>query len=683
MESNVIPEASSLFTFGDIKRCVREKKNGPLKFAKLNTSLASKIKTKVTSNSTLFKTSLKLNNKALAMALSTEKENSRRLKNEKLLLQKEVNELHVQNVLLCRKLNYLNKTLIEIKAFLNNNLLTAIEVSTLSECVQKHLALEGNQCNSIGHQPEIFDLPVRSIKICASDHFALRHDGKQQDNISVCEGDTLFKQTTILSKETGEDEINIDLLTSEKNIPKSNAIDKTETIFATNTCSGENQSCVKQTPSGTFMLDLNKAPSVEDRHSRAHNNNPFPTHEYVTERKKQAMSSLSNVQSISNFDTKTDPNSMFHCDTGKVLTTHEMGNQIAPNGVGKMAHTEPSSQLNNEPTLKDKVHFINDQKPEETVYDTDMELTASELGEILIVKSKDKDKSANIVKADKLSTNLRKVCYSRTEKQIKKKHNSKPKKHTEKVLNSRKVKKISTTEPQNSEPQKKEQFQRKTTQEMKVKSTSEHDVGDVSINSNKKNKWMHLGRLSNLKSPQTTNILQNEDIKDNSETVKNSDNQAPEQDFDASNSKVPRGYCIESLPFAESHIFDITTSKQDLLAGKVNSKPTMKKMTYLVDSNYSGKENKKHLKRNLKGCGSKECEPENQTKPDQNTNITIECSNKEVNCRTSEKSAHSLVVPNTDKINEEFSQGDARRIFAKASRKTYIIRSGSLKQKKN
>lgn len=443
----------------------------------------------------------------------------------------------------------------------------------------------------------------------------------------------------------------------------------------------ENQSCVKQTSSGTFMLDLNKAPSVGDRRSRAHNNNPFPTHGYVTERKKQAMSCLSNVQSINNFDTKTDPNSMFRYDNGKVLPTHEMDKQIAPNGIGKVAHTEPSSQLNNEPTLKDKVHFRNDQKPEETVFDTDMELTTSELGEIIIVKSKDKDKSTNIVKADKLSTNLRKVHCSRTEKQIKKKHNNKPKKHTEKVLN-RKIKKIRTTEPQNSEPQKKEPFQRKTAQEMKVKSTSELDVGDIYINSNKKNKWMHLGRLSNQKSPQTTNILQNEDIKDNSEIVKNLDNQAPEQDV--SNSKVPGGYCIESLPFAENHIFDIVLSKQGLLDGDVNTKPTRKKMTYLVDSNYFGKENEKHLKRNVKGCGSKDCEPENQRKPEQNTNITIECSNKEVNCycRTAEKSTHPLVVTNTDKISKEFSQNDARRIFAKASRKTYIIHSGSFKQKK-
>ncbi|KAI2526373.1 SGO2 isoform 1, partial [Pan troglodytes] len=82
-----VMETGSLFTSG-IKRHLKDKRIS--KTTKLNVSLASKIKTKILNNSSIFKISLKHNNRALAQALSREKENSRRITTEKMLLQKEV-----------------------------------------------------------------------------------------------------------------------------------------------------------------------------------------------------------------------------------------------------------------------------------------------------------------------------------------------------------------------------------------------------------------------------------------------------------------------------------------------------------------------------------------------------------------------------------------------------------------
>ncbi|KAM6200384.1 shugoshin 2 [Sarcoramphus papa] len=234
MDKQATAKLSTIFTSDAVKGHMK-KRDGTLQAAKRNASLASKIKTKLLNNSSMFKVSLKQNNKALAVALSVEKENSRKLKNEKIFLQKEVEKLQLHNILLRRKLNCLNKTLTEIEAFLNDNLLTAIEISSLSEHLQNSLPLSpgpssptDNQFKSTCRSARSAELPVKLPLIATA-------NAKQQDSPSVCEIPNSYKCTTILSKEMHSDQFKFALsLPSGTNNQKLIEIDPVETTVDKN-----------------------------------------------------------------------------------------------------------------------------------------------------------------------------------------------------------------------------------------------------------------------------------------------------------------------------------------------------------------------------------------------------------------------------------------------------------------
>lgn len=444
----------------------------------------------------------------------------------------------------------------------------------------------------------------------------------------------------------------------------------------------ENQTCVEQNCSSSCTLDPDNLSVVGkcEQHLRSKNYSSFPIHDgYVTKRKKQAMPCESNAQPIAdNSDTKNDQNSVVQCRTDEVLTADETGNQMDPNVI---SHTDPLHQPENKSAQTHRLHFISDQKPEETVYDADMELTASELGEILTVKAKAKGKNSNQLKVDKISTNLRKTSIETTSE----KNNNMPKKGDKKVSGNKKFKSISTTDSQQVQPQENE---RRNDQDMNSKSTNKHTVRQHSTYNKENVIQMHPVRFLDLNCQQTTRMLQKEKQKTSvSKTIENPNYQAPEEDLTASGNIVPVEDNRNESSSPVENCISYTASKQCLLE-KDTTKQTMKNITGLAthiinQSNYCEIKNGQDLRRNLKELGSNERRPDCQTNQGKNITMKSHIREADFHCNlTSEITTPTLDVLSTEQVNEVLSQDHKRRIFAKASRKTCIIHTDSLKQKK-
>ncbi|KAG8432766.1 hypothetical protein GDO86_017129 [Hymenochirus boettgeri] len=445
MNMDVQPNAS-FATLQSVKERMREKIHGSLKTAKLNTSLAAKIKTKTLNNSSILKISLKHNNKALACALTAEKEKARRLENDKMFLHKEVKMLHFQNSLLRQNLNIVNKMLKDIDLFMNINLPAAIEISNTEQ--SPDVSMTGERTSErISH------------------HSALFLDENQ--------GSRLTGKALRVPSSSVEERRNTGITHSETNLVSSKPAPLTEKLTL-HTLVTESLKMITENKSDLLNSNHMDLAPREECNSDIFNSDICG---FVTMRKKRSTVSHSSTQSVKTDFNQSKRSGGESCDSGqwehnadgtnKTNTPYcglsDEGSMFCEyNPQGPSQRRRQSEIINGaqslnifsgqENTNKDlalcsesvfpldlqRVESVYSKtdighqdgnknvEQEKTIYDADMELTTSEAAKIISVSSSNKTqlktaKSCIPIKQD--SSSLRKVKHAGREKTKKSKKN--------------------------------------------------------------------------------------------------------------------------------------------------------------------------------------------------------------------------------------------------------------------
>lgn len=405
-------ETSALTNLLAVRERMKEKKNGALKSAKLNTSIAAKIKTKIINNSSILKISLKHNNKALAMALSAEKEKCRRLEIERMYLQKEVKMVHFHNAVLRQNMNAVNKTLREIELFMNLNLNTAIEVSANTECSVDFLPVSASQRNSecLSRSSEISlndDCTVRCTAV------PLRVPYKQADD-KLCQGNNSESTKKISLFAPGCTKLSNQ---SKGSVESSNA----EAAVAVNKISRVNFKCIEQGSENPLVLNLDclqsDCPSADIKGSCGGSG-------YVTKRRKRSTMSLSSNKSLA-VGHDQDNASPSLSDSFRETDNCESNGQADEQDTScRESYTMKQCSDQKKNNVLDHLQFKDHDKlqSERAESGAEMDITASDSGMIAIIPSEtkytdSKDTREESDKCDRVS--LRKVRYSWNEKKLK------------------------------------------------------------------------------------------------------------------------------------------------------------------------------------------------------------------------------------------------------------------------
>ncbi|XP_021029129.1 shugoshin 2 isoform X2 [Mus caroli] len=387
---------------------IQRRVKGRIAKTNLNVSLASKIKAKILNNSSIFKISLKHNNRALARALSKEKENSRRITTEKMQLQKEVEKLNFENTFLRLKLNTLNKKLVEIESHVSNDLLTAIEMSSLSEFHQGSFLLSANKKQRISKQCKPAHPPYARV-LLTSENDDDDGGGADDRRNTKCNNRTISKtspdSTSSVSRQPSSlHQCNLKAFPPKEDNQKtcgSGHLEHTSSVdVLPNECHSD------QSPKSS-LSEMKTAPSPSLRREKL-------SHGNVTMRKK-CVSSTPDILYATDLDHQptsspgSNWNNEIHGHTNETSNNMQRNTECFLDLPSESSSDPDAKRMEQVQKNTNSFHF------QETVYDAaDMELTATDTGKIVTV-SKSK-KNQNKKKADCRKETFRKVKGASSDK---------------------------------------------------------------------------------------------------------------------------------------------------------------------------------------------------------------------------------------------------------------------------
>ncbi|XP_052048516.1 shugoshin 2 isoform X2 [Apodemus sylvaticus] len=389
-----------------IKRRVKDR----IAKTKLNVSLASKIKTKILNNSSIFKISLKHNNRALAQALSKEKENSRRITTKNMQLQKEVEKLNFENTFLRLKLNNLNKKLIEIESHVSNNLLTAIEMSSLSEFDQSSFLLSANKNKRISKQCKPAHQTYARVLLTSENDDDNDNDGADDKwntkNNNRTTSKTSPDSTSSVSRQPlSLQQCNLEVFLPKEDNQKTCGSGHLEHTSNVDILPNESHCHPDQSPKSS-LSEMETAPSPSLRLEKLSLDN-------VTKRKK-CVSSTADILYVTNLDNQLISSPVSNWNNEINGDTNETSNNTQRNTECFLDLPSESSSVPNAKCVE-QVQNTDNFHLQKTLCDyADMELTATDVGKIVAISKSNKNQKKK--KADCRKETFRKVKGTSSDK---------------------------------------------------------------------------------------------------------------------------------------------------------------------------------------------------------------------------------------------------------------------------